>query len=94
MQLSESNFVRVVISIVSLFGVITLYFRHKLKSQWLNEDLPYELLNNQYLFRVDGAEEIEADGFKHRAWFKLSFWCEALIFIICPIPFNDWLFSF
>ena len=43
--------------------------------------------------KVDGRDEIDARGFKRRVWFGASFWYEALIFMICPIPFNDWLFK-
>jgi hypothetical protein len=43
--LSKENFVRVVSMILSLFGIVTLYLRHSRKSAWLNEDLPYEVLN-------------------------------------------------
>lgn len=45
LQLCSSNFVRVVICLLSFFGITTLYFRHKIKARWLNEDLPFELLN-------------------------------------------------
>ena len=94
-MLSESNFVRVVILLISLFGVITLYLRHKIKSEWLNEDLPYELLRSQYLIKLDGSNEIEAAGFnRRRKWFRSSFWYEALIFLICPLPFDDSLVKF
>jgi len=91
LTLSKSNFVRVVIVIVSIFGVITLWVRHVAKARWLNEDLPVELLNNHY-FNIEGGSRdvIEAEGFKQRVWFQKSFWFEALIFLICPVPFKDW----
>ena len=92
--LSESNFVRVVIIIISVFGIITLYQRHKVKARWLNEDLPIELLNSQYYMKLEGREEIVTSGLKRRVWFQASFWYECLIFLICPIPFNDWLMKF
>ena len=80
--------------LVSVFGIITLALRHANKSRWLNEDLPYELLNSQYYMKLDGREEIDASGFKRRSLFKAAFWWEAFIFLICPIPFNDWIISF
>lgn len=40
LQLSEASFVRVVIALTSLFGIVTLFYRHYTKSKWLNEDLP------------------------------------------------------
>ena len=57
--MAESNFVRVVILLVSIFGIITLFFRHYVKAHWLNEDLPYELHNSKYVMKLDGREEIE-----------------------------------
>lgn len=67
LQLSQSNFVRVVIVIVSVFGIVTLYYRHSVKARWLNEDLPFELINSQYfLMRHD---EINLQGLKRRVWF-------------------------
>ena len=68
-RLSETNFVRVVIMFVSVFGVITLYFRHSVKTRWLNEDLPFEVLNSQYFMNLEGRDEVEAKGFKRRVWF-------------------------
>ena len=43
--------------------------------------------------KLDKRTEIDVQGLKRRAWFRGSFWWEALIFIICPIPFNDWLYK-
>ena len=60
---------RVVIVFVSVFGIITLYFRHAVKARWLNEDLPFELLNSQYYMKMNDRDEIEAKGFKRRVWF-------------------------
>ena len=91
LDLSKSNFVRMVIVLVSIFGIVTLYYRHVVKTRWLNEDLPFELLNSQYYLNMKGGEEIEAAGFKRRVWFRSSFWWEAFIFLICPIPFKDML---
>ena len=48
-ELSESNWLRVIIVLVSLFGIITLYMRHLVKARWLNEDLPAELMKNAYI---------------------------------------------
>ena len=94
LELCKSNFVRVVIVLVSIFDIITLYFRHAVKARWLNEDLPFELLNGEYRMKLEGREEIDASGFKRRVWFQASFWYEAIIFIICPIPFKDWILDF
>ena len=78
---------------ISIFGIVTLYFRHAVKARWLNEDLPFELLNSRYYMKIEGKEEIEATGFTRRVWFQPSFWFEAIIFLICPIPFNDWIIT-
>ena len=92
--LSQSNFVRVVIVIVSAMGIVTLSFRHMAKARWLNEDLPVELMNSQYyMTKSNRAEVFEAQGFKRRLWLSASFWWEATIFLFCPIPFHDWLWS-
>ena len=81
---------RVVIVIVSAFGITTLAFRHSVKAKWLNEDLPVELLNGEYRLKLNDKDEIDTKGFKRRVWFQASFWYEAFIFLICPIPFYDW----
>ena len=67
LQLSQSNFVRVVIVLVSIFGIVTLYYRHSVKARWLNEDLPFELLNSQYFLKT--TDEINLQGLKRRVWF-------------------------
>mmetsp|Transcript_46211 Transcript_46211/g.61196 ORF Transcript_46211/g.61196 Transcript_46211/m.61196 type:complete len:247 (+) Transcript_46211:340-1080(+) len=79
---------------VSFFGMVTLWVRHVAKTRWLNEDLPVELLRSPYLMNDGGREVIEADGFKRRSWFQTSFWLEAAIFLVCPIPFRDWSYQF
>lgn len=93
LQISESNFLRVVIWLISIFGVVTLWVRHVAKTRWLNEDLPIELLKNPY-YGAEGRDIIEADGFKRRSWFQTSFWLEAAIFLVCPLPFKDYSYSF
>ena len=80
--------------LVSFFGIITLFFRHYVKAHWLNEDLPYELHNSKYVMKLDGREEIENTGVRRKVWFSMSFWLEALIFLVFPLPFTDWLMSF
>lgn len=72
-------------------GITTLYFRHAVKARWLNEDLPFELLNGEYRLKINDKDEIETQGFKRRVWFQASFWYEAFIFLICPLPFLEWL---
>ena len=90
-ELSESNWLRVVILAVSLFGVITLYMRHLIKSRWLNEDLPAEMMKNNYILGGDANTTELLDGnWKRRNWFQISFWLEAAIFLVCPVPFKDW----
>ena len=43
LSLEESNFVRVVIMLISLVGIVTLIYRHYIKARWLNKDLPAEI---------------------------------------------------
>ena len=92
--LCESNFLRVIILLVSLFGVVTLWVRHVAKARWLNEDLPLELLKSPYVLGGSAREVIEAQGYKRRSWFQTSFWLEALIFLVCPLPFFEKAFAF
>ena len=87
--LNKSNFVRVVVCFVSLCGIITLMLRHIAKARWLNEDLPADMLNSVYF-----TGGIDLARFKHRAWFKSSFWFEAFIFLLTPIPYYDWISKF
>ena len=87
--LNNSNFVRVVVCFVSLCGIITLMLRHIAKARWLNEDLPADMLNSVYL-----TGGLDLARFKHRAWFKSSFWFEAFIFVLTPIPYYDWISKF
>ena len=35
------------------------------------------------------TDEMAAMKVKRRAWFRPSFWAEALLFCICPIPYYD-----
>ena len=79
---------------VSLFGVVTLWVRHVAKARWLNEDLPLELLKSPYVLGGSAREVIEAEGYKRRSWFQTSFWLEAAIFLVCPLPFFEKAFSF
>ena len=48
LKLSESNFLRVIIWFINIFGIVTLGVRHVAKTRWLNEDLPVEVLKNPY----------------------------------------------
>ena len=49
LELNNSNFVRVVVVLVSLLGILTLMFRHAAKSNWQNEDLPADMMRSAYL---------------------------------------------
>ena len=42
--------------------------------------------------KLNDKDEIDTPAFKRRVWFQGSFWYEAFIFIIFPIPFTDWLY--
>ena len=73
---------------VSLLGLTTLYFRHSTKTRWLNEDLPNEMFRSTRILNLEN-EEFNQAKFKRRTWFRPSFWGEALIFLICPLPYYD-----
>ena len=60
LRLCRSNFVRVVILFSTMFGVVTLYLRHSTKSKWLNEDLPFEVLNSMKLLSLDYDDSVRA----------------------------------
>ena len=83
--LCHSNFVRVVILFVSILGVVTLVARHSTKTSWLNDPLPNEVWKT--------PQEDDLKG-KRRVWFKTAFWLEASLFLICPIPYYDVIWSF
>lgn len=83
----ETSFIQIVIFIVSLIGIFTLYLRHKHKSKWLNEDLPNEMQQN--LYTKSKFQDWDKLFYSRRQWFHYSFWLEALIFLICPIPYWD-----
>ena len=84
--MNSSNFVRVVVCLVSLLGIVTLMLRHAAKTHWLNEDLPTDMLRSVYF-----VGDLDMTRFKHRVWFKSTFWFEAFIFVLTPIPYYDWV---
>jgi hypothetical protein len=94
-QLSDVNFVRLVILICSILDAITLIFRHYSKSKWLNEDLPNEMLQNLYTHNMYDWEQDYKTGmmFKMRKWFRASLWLEVLALMVCPVPYWDRYFS-
>ena len=53
LSLSRSSIVRVVTAFISLFSVVTLAFRHGMKTDWLNKDLPNEIRQNLFVQGVD-----------------------------------------
>ena len=73
---------------MSFLGIVTLFLRHSTKSRWLNEDLPNEMFRSTQILNLE-TDEMAAMKVKRRAWFRPSFWAEALLFCICPIPYYD-----
>ena len=53
LQLSEASIVRVVTALISFFSVVTLAFRHGMKTDWLNKDLPNEIRQNLFVKGVN-----------------------------------------
>ena len=94
-ELADVNFVRVVIAIISVLGVISLSFRHYRKAMWLNEDLPSEMTQNLYTHNMFDLDYDVKHGlmFKRRIWFGSRFWIEAFCLLVCPIPYWDCMFT-
>lgn len=66
-ELSESNWLKVVVLFVSFFGILTLYMRHLVKARWLNEDLPAEMAKNTYILGSDSTSVFTDGTWKRRS---------------------------
>lgn len=61
--------------------------RHGSKAEWLNKDLPREISGSTNLPDLDfGKMLINA-----KTAFGLSFWVEAFMILLCPIPYWDFI---
>jgi len=89
MLLSEVSLSRVIVVMISGLSVCTLFFRHKKKANWLNEDLPKEMRASLFIIGTPLNQII----FRYRKVLTFWFWLEAFILIICPVPYFDFIIT-
>ena len=77
-----------VITIVTMGGIIALYRRHKMKTDWLNNDLPH-VMRQQTIQGISELAPAQKYIIKFRSPFRASFWLEAFILLIGPLPYYD-----